>query len=137
MWKHEYSSQSPLASNEEEIKGYIKEYNDLKNANTDNTWRLSELKTLIYGFMDDQKMERVFGDEFYITRKMQERSSYDIKEVAKILAEANQLKSVLTIDEKKLEKLLQTLPAETQQKILTHKKTKQFPVLTVSKRLGS
>ena len=87
MWKHLYASkyEAQKSKSEEEIKEIIKEYFGLKAQNDKNDDRLDELKTLVYGFMDEQKVERVFGIEGYLTRKTQERTSYDMDKIKETL----------------------------------------------------
>ena len=87
MWKHLYNHQSLIISNQKDIEPIIKEYFELKAQNEKNNDRLNELKTVIYGFMDNEKVDRVFGSEGYLTRKIQERVSYDMKKIKDILKE--------------------------------------------------
>ena len=51
----------------------IGEYFRLKDQNSQNSDRLDELKTFVYGFMDDQKVERVFSEEGYLTRTIKKK----------------------------------------------------------------
>lgn len=86
MWKHLYNKfETRNPKSEEEIKEIIKEYFDLKEKNDKNDDRLDELKAVVYGFMDEQKVERVFGAEGYLTRKTQERTSYDMDKIKETL----------------------------------------------------
>lgn len=81
MWKHLYSRQYSAISSQKDLEPVIKEYFGLKAQNDKNDDRLDELKTIVYGFMDEQKLERVFGAEGYLTRKTQERISYDMEKI--------------------------------------------------------
>lgn len=88
MWKHLYiKSEAQSTKSETEIQEIVKEYFGLKVQNEKNNDRLDELKTVIYGFMDNEKVDRVFGSEGYLTRKIQERVSYDMKKIKDILKE--------------------------------------------------
>ncbi|MBI4692221.1 MAG: PD-(D/E)XK nuclease family protein [Candidatus Terrybacteria bacterium] len=110
MWKHLYQSQISNFKSQKDIEPVIKEYFELKDQNDKNNDRLDELKTLIYGFMDEQKVERVFGAEGYLTRKMQEKISYDIKKIKEFLKEKidnfiiKKQFTILTALRKKIEK---------------------------------
>lgn len=110
MWKHLYQSQISKIKSQNDIEPIIKEYFGLKTENDKNDERINELKTIIYGFMDEQKVERVFGTEGYLTRKIQERISYDMKKIKDILKEKladleiKKQFTVLTATKKKIEK---------------------------------
>lgn len=135
MWKHLYDKfEAPSAKSEIEMKEIIKEYFELKKHNETNNERLDELKSIIYGFMDDQKIERVFGNEGYLTRKIQERFSYDLEKIRGILEPIGKWKDILDADEKKLERILYSLPDDIQEKILSLRAVKRFPILTASKK---
>jgi putative RecB family exonuclease len=96
MWKHLYKSEARNPKSETEMQEIIKEYFDLKNNNQQNSKRLSELQILIYGFMQEQKVERVFGESGYLTRKMQERFIYDMKKIKEILEELGKWNEVVS-----------------------------------------
>ncbi len=133
MWKHLYESKYAKLD-DSQIKEIIKEYFDLKGQNEKNDERLDELKAVIYGFMDNQKIGRVFGDEGYLTRKIQERFSYDLEKIREILEPIGKWQEILDADEKKLEKILSSLSDDLQEKILALRNKKQITTLTSSKK---
>ena len=133
MWKHLYESKYAKLD-DDQIKKVAAEYFELKKQNEANNERLDELKTIIYGFMDDKKIERVFGSEGYLTRKIQERFSYDLEKIKEILEPIGKWKKILSADEKKLEKIFNSLPDGIQEKILALRNIKRFPTLTASKK---
>jgi len=134
MWKHLYKSPDAKQKTQEDIEPVLREYFEIKEQSSKNTERLNKLKTDIYGFMDDQKIERVFGEDGYVTRTVRESVSYDIEKAQEILEPINKWKDVLSADEKKLEKILTRLPDSAQQKLLTLRSTKQITTLTISKK---
>ncbi|MFH1608759.1 MAG: PD-(D/E)XK nuclease family protein, partial [Patescibacteria group bacterium] len=136
MWKHLYESQYSKLD-DDQVKKVVLEYFELKKQNEINDDRLDELKSVIYGFMDDKKIERVFGDDGYLTRKIQERFSYDMSKIKEILEPINKWQEILDADEKKLEKILSSLPNDIQEKILSLRAVKKFSVLTASKKKNS
>jgi len=89
MWKHLYEKKyaKDKIKNETELETAVKEYFELKNKNEQNNERLDELKMLVFSFMDEQKVDRVFGEEGYITKKLLERNIYDMKKIKEILEE--------------------------------------------------
>lgn len=133
MWKHLYESKYEKL-NDDQIKKVVAEYFELKKQNEENNDRIDELKSIIYGFMDEKKIERVFGNEGYLTRKVQERFSYDLEKIREILEPIGKWKDILDADEKKLEKILNSLSDDIQEKILALRKIKRFPTLTAFKK---
>ncbi len=134
MWKHLYQSQISSVKSQKDIEPIIQKYFELKNENQKNKERIDELKTIINGFMEDQKIQRVFGQEGYITRTVRESVSYDMEKIREILEPAGKWNEILSPDEKKLEKLLSSLPDGIRQKIRALSTVKNFSTLTSSKR---
>ena len=113
MWKHLYKEQFTL--DDEQIKKIINEFFNLKEANSQNNKRIDELEEIIKGYLNKEKIERVFGDSGYITRLNQVRKGgYDIK---------------------KLEQIIKTLPQPTQEQFQAAKKSdKEFTTLKISRK---
>lgn len=98
MWKHLYEKKyaKDKIKNEAELETAVKEYFEIKTQGDKNNERLDELKMLIFAFMDEQKVERVFGEEGYITKKLSERNIYDMKKIKEILEELGKWNEVAT-----------------------------------------
>ncbi len=98
MWKHLYSQkyEREKIKNETELEATIKEYFELKSKNEQNNERLDELKMLVFAFMDEQKVDRVFGEDGYMTKKLSERNIYDMKKIKQILEELGRWQEVAT-----------------------------------------
>jgi RecB family exonuclease len=113
MWKHLYESRFAKVDSDQ-IKKIIKEYFGLKDQNQKNNERLNELRMFIQGFMDEQKVERVFGEEGYLTKKTQERFIYNMEKIKEILEEIGKWNEVvskkqfttLTVSKKKTKDLI-------------------------------
>ena len=95
MWKHLYENQKSKIKNQNEITKNISEYFALKDQNKQNNKKISQIQADVYLFMDAEKVERVFGEEGYLTRAVQERTSYDMPEIKKILSELEKWDSVV------------------------------------------
>jgi len=111
MWKHLYKEQFTI--DDEQIKKVIDEFFELKQTNNKNDKRINELKEIIEGYLDKEKIERVFGDTGYITRLNQIKiGGYDIK---------------------KLEQIIKTLPLPIQEQLHQAKKAdKEFKIIKAS-----
>jgi len=135
MWKHLYRKQNEKdkIKNQEELNRIIGEYFRLKNQNSQNSDRLDELKTFVYGFMDDQKVERVFGEEGYLTRTIKEKNVYDLEKIKDILKPVGKWDEILEPDEKKIDKILPSLSDNLKEKILSFAERKK--TVTLNARL--
>lgn len=135
MWKHLYrkENEKEKIKNQEELNQIISEYFRLKGQNSQNNDRLDELKTFIYGFMDEQEVERVFGDEGYLTRTVKEKNIYDLEKIKEILKSIEKWEEILEPDEKKLDKLLPSLSDDLKEKILPFSEKKK--IVTLSAKL--
>jgi putative RecB family exonuclease len=96
MWKHLYKSEAPNPKSETEMQEIISEYFELKNSNQQNNKRLTELQTMVYGFMQEQGVERVFGEIGFLTRKIGERFVYNMKKIKQILEEMGKWSEVVS-----------------------------------------
>ena len=105
MWKHLYKEQ--ISIDDEQAKKVVDEYFGLKEQNSQNNKKLAELQKIIEAYLNKEKVERVFGENGYITRLTQTRYSYDFKKLNKEeLEKIKQEKkfTVLKTTKKKVEK---------------------------------
>ena len=112
--------------NQDELNRIIGEYFRLKDQNSQNSDRLDELKTFVYGFMDEQKVERVFGEEGYLTRTIREKNVYDLEKIKEILKPIGKWENVLEPDEEKVDKILPSLSDELKEKFWPSPKRKNY-----------
>lgn len=135
MWRHLYQDEKSKIKNEQELAPLVQEYIALKASSQQNTLRLRELQAKIEDFMTSEKLERVFSDNAYLTRRNREKPVYDMERVRSILTAAGKWDAILKADERKLEAIVKTLPSETQEQLreaITD--IKRFTILTLSKK---
>ncbi len=94
MRKPPYKSEKVKVDNDQ-IEKIIKEYCELKEQNGKNSKRLVELGALVYGFMNSEGVERVFGSNGYLTKTLQERLIYDMDKIKQILSELGRWNEVV------------------------------------------
>ena len=63
----------------------IKEFFEIKETDEKNKKRLAELRNTILSYMENEKIERVFGGDGYITKTVQERFSFNFEKIKPIL----------------------------------------------------
>lgn len=135
MWKHEYAkSEISNTKSQNEINEIINEYIELKKQAFQITKKIKDFQTEIHKFMDNEKVERVFGENEYITRKIKETAHYDIEKTRDILEPLGVWKEILKVDEILLNKIIPKLAQNIQEKFKNIiRETKITKTLTISK----
>lgn len=135
IWRHQLLKENLGIQDQEQLDATLKEFFELKSKVQKDSQRLEELKALVNQYCDQNKIERVFGEEGYITRTLQKRYSYDTEKVKDILQPLGKWEEILRIDDAKLKKILSTLPSSIQEKIQGAKIIeKEFHILTTTKK---
>jgi len=114
MFRHKFRQEQ---ISDEEIKGILKEFFELKARSQEDAKRLAELRAKIFAYCDKEGVERVFSDEGFITRLSQERFKYDPDKLRQILESRGLWNEVLTVDSSKLKKAALLLPADVKREI--------------------
>ena len=96
MWKHQFQSQTSNLKSQKDLEPIIEEYFTLKDQNSRNNKQIKTLQASMGDFMDQEGVERVFGENGYITRIMQEREVFDTKKAQEILENIGQLEDLIT-----------------------------------------
>ena len=138
MWRHMYRKQNEKekVKNQDELNQIIGEYFRLKDQNSQNNDRLDELKTFVYGFMDDQGVERVFNSDGYLTRTTKEKNVYDLEKIKEVLSPIGKWDDILEPDEKKIDKILPSLSDNLKEKILALAEKKKTTMLSMKKKIS-
>lgn len=132
LFKHKFIKEQSPALDEQEIKDTIKEYFEIKSKQGEETKRLSELKEIINQYCDENKIDRVFGDNGYITRLSQQRFAYNFNKIKEILEPINKWNQILTIDKVKFKKVIESLPYDLKKQIDEVKTLeREFKVMTM------
>jgi len=135
LYKHKFVSEESPAPDDKEIKEVIKEYFEIKSKQGIDNKRINELKEIINKYCDNKEIDRVFGNEGYITRLPQQRFSYNFNKVKEILEPINKWNEILTIDKIKFKKVINSLPNKTKEQIdQTKTLDKEFKVISISKK---
>jgi len=134
LYKHKFISEESPALDDKEIKEVIKEYFTIKEKQSIDNKRINELKQIINKYCDNKSIDRVFGDEGYITRLSQQRFSYNFNKVKEILEPIGKWKEILTIDKVKFKKVINSLSYDLKKQIdQTKTLDKEFKVISTSK----
>ncbi|MBI5045890.1 MAG: PD-(D/E)XK nuclease family protein [Candidatus Niyogibacteria bacterium] len=133
MWQHLYKKD---ALGEEEIRGIANEYLALKKASEENSAQIKTLQGIIHAYLNQNGVERVFGNNGYITRTVKRHAIYDVEKIRPMLEAAGKWADALKVDDRKLEEVVNSLPSPLRQKIQTEALNgeKETKTLTVSRK---
>lgn len=120
MFRHQYSP-APLPD-DDEIKEVISQFFQLKEDAKRLRSKEVEFKQLIDHFLEANSLERVFGEEGFVTRCKTLFYSFDTTKIKEIMDPGGNFLEVIKIDSSKLKKIAKTLPASTRQAIEEAKK---------------
>ena len=133
LYKHKYIKEQK-AVDSKQIKEIIKEYFEIKAKQGESNKRINELKEEINIYCDKNELDRIFGDEGYITRLSQQRFNYDSEKLKTILEPLGKWNQILTIDKVKFKKVIDSLPYDIKEEINKIKTLgKEFKVISAKK----
>ena len=133
LYKHKYIKEHKTADSKQ-IKDIIKEYFEIKAKQGESNKRISELKQEINLYCDKNEIDRIFGDEGYITRLSQQRFNYDSEKLKSILEPLGKWHEILTVDKVKFKKVIDSLPNDIKKEIEKIKTLgKEFKVISAKK----
>jgi len=126
MWKHLYED---LSSQEREIVDLVNEYLTLKKRQEEDLKKIKKLREEINRYCDQKGIERIFGDEGYLKREYQTRTSFDFSKVKELLEPLGLWNQVLEPSSRKLKEIWDLIPEKIQEKI--EKEAKQEKVCKI------
>jgi len=133
FFKHKFKEEK-IFFNDQDIRALIGEYTKLNEEIDERDNRLKEIKADMSKFMDQEGLERLFGEDGYITRQAIQRFKYDNETLRAILEPLGRWQDVLKVDDTKLKKIAKDLPSEKQREIEETKKLdKEYKTLALKK----
>lgn len=124
------------AINDAKIKQAVKEYLEIKEKSKKDDARIAELSEIINQYCDEQKLERIFIDEGFISRLPQGRYAYDENKLKDALAEIGKLDKYLTLDLTKISKDIDgdSFTRDEKRGIESARTKKEFKKLSVKRK---
>ncbi|MFA6973699.1 MAG: PD-(D/E)XK nuclease family protein [Parcubacteria group bacterium] len=130
MWKHKFKELRKIDT--EVVNQEIMEYIELKSAITITKERLGKLQEDILQYMDQEGVERVFGEQGVIARSLRKTYKYDEAKLREILEPLDKWEDVLKVDGIALRNILGVLPMQAKQEVekakVVDKETKSLVV---------
>jgi len=130
MWKHKFKDLRKIDT--EEVNQAIMEYIELKSAVSITKDRLAKLQESILQYMDQEGVERVFGEQGVIARSLRKTYKYDEEKLRSILEPLDKWEDVLKVDGIALRNILGVLPLQArkdaEQAKVVDKETKSLVV---------
>ncbi len=108
MWKHKFKELRKIDTNE--VNQAIAEYIELKSAINITKDRLEKIQEEILHYMDQEGVDRVFGENGLIAKTLRKTYKYDEKKIKAILEPLNKWEDVLKVDSIALKNILAVLP---------------------------
>lgn len=115
MWKHKFKELRKIDT--EEVNAKIAEYIELKSAMGITKERLGKIQEDILNYMNQEGVERVFGEQGIIARTLRKTYKYDEKKIKEILEPLDKWKDVTKVDGIALKNILSVLPLEVREEI--------------------
>jgi putative RecB family exonuclease len=115
MWKHRFKEERRYDS--EEVNKAIEEYVQTKRDITLAKLKIMKLQETIMAYMDQEDIERVFGDGAIVERSRTQKYKYDAERLHSLLAPIGKWEQVLKVDGVALKKTLGTLPKDIRARI--------------------
>ncbi len=132
LYKHKYLDSYNV--DDCQIKEAIKRYFVIKDQQASHAREMAQLKETINRYCDEKGIDRVFGDEGYITRLSQQRFSYDPEKIKEVLKPLNKWEAVLSLDKTKLKKIIPSLPRPERKELEKAKiQAKEFKTISAKK----
>lgn len=130
MWRHKFKDERKLDN--AEIQAIIAEYLQAKTETDSLKSKIGELQEKISGYMDQEGVDRVFGESGIIARTLRRTYKYDEKTIREILAPLDKWDAVVKVDGVALKRVASSLPASDREKIeaakVVDKESKSFTV---------
>jgi putative RecB family exonuclease len=115
MWKHKFKELRKIDT--EEVNAKISEYIELKSAINITKERLGKIQDDIMIYLDQEGVERIFGENGIIARTLRKTYKYDDKKIKELLEPLDKWKDVVKIDGIALKNIMGVLPIEIRQEI--------------------
>lgn len=133
MWKHKFKELRKIDT--DEINASISEFIELKSAISITKDRLAKLQANITQYMDQEGVDRVFGENGIIAQTLRKTYKYDEKKLREILEPLDKWEAVLKVDGIALRNILGVLPFEVKEGVEKAKVIdKETKSLTVKKK---
>ncbi|MFA5994087.1 MAG: hypothetical protein WC823_03955, partial [Parcubacteria group bacterium] len=133
MWKHKFKEERRIDT--VEVNAAIGEYIELKSAISITKDRLGEIQEKVLQYMDQEGVERVFGEQGIIARSVRKTYKYDEKRIREILEPLDKWEAVLKVDGVALKQIFEVLPFSAKTEIEKAKTVnKETKTLAVKKK---
>lgn len=136
LWKHQYKETHAVEFTEAEAA--IDEFVTLRKQMAAEKQRLGKLQSLILEYMEQEGVDRVFGETGILAKSLRSTYKYDPEKLRDILEPLDKWEAVLKVDGIALRNILATLPAAAKKDVGDAKVLdKQSTSLSVKKAAAS
>lgn len=115
LWKHKFAETRKYET--AEVRDAIKEYLALTRQMSSQKARLAELKDLLFAYLKQEGVERMFDEQGIIAKSIRKTYGYDIGRLRAILEPLDKWNEVIKVDATALKRILPSLPSPTKRLI--------------------
>ncbi|MEI9966878.1 MAG: hypothetical protein WDN67_04620 [Candidatus Moraniibacteriota bacterium] len=135
LWRHKFKETRRILS--EEAEKAIDEFLRLRDEMRQDKKRLAELQATLLAYMEEEEVERVFGEHGIVGKSIRSTYRYDPQVLRAVLEPLDKWEDVLKVDGILLRKIVQDLPAPVRKRIEEARTLdKQSTTLSI-KKLGT
>ncbi len=133
LWKHKFKEVLPETVEKSEAEKSIEEFLRLRTEVATDKKRLVELQEKIMQYMDQEKIERVFGSTGIIGKSVRTAYVYDEAKLRTLLSPLGEWENVVKVDGIALKTVLAALPEAVRQQAEHYREKKESVSLSVKK----
>ncbi len=127
LWKHKFKDERKVDT--AEVEGAIKDFLEVRAHMAGEKLRLAKLQSLILRYMEEEGVDRVFGEAGIIGKSLRKTYGYDEEKLRALLEPLDKWEDVLKVDGVALRNILAILPPSTREAV---EKTKTLEKESVS-----
>ncbi|MFZ1626467.1 MAG: PD-(D/E)XK nuclease family protein [Candidatus Moraniibacteriota bacterium] len=131
LWKHKFKEIPEVPIEKSEADFVIEEFLALRNEITVDKKRLAELQEKIMEYMEQEKVERLFGSTGIIGKSVRTTYVYDEEKLRELLSPLGEWENVVKVDGVALKTVLAALPETVRKKAEGFREKKESISLSV------
>ena len=135
LWKHKFAETRKFET--EEVRSAVAEYADLKQRQSAEKKRFAELQEILFGYMEQEGVERVFGETAIIAKSIRRSYKYDESILKSLLEPLGEWEHVRKVDGILLKKILGSVPLSVRKEIEERAKRLDKESISLSLKKGA
>lgn len=135
LWKHKFVETRKFET--VEVTHAVSEYVELKNKQSMEKNRLAELQEILFGYMEQEGVDRVFGESAIIAKSIRRSYKYDEEILKTLLEPLGEWEKIRKVDGVMLRRILGGIPLSTKKEIEERAKRLDKESISLSLKKGA